>query len=98
MVEHVVLFRRAVEHEILFPRREVAERDVRADADMVARDVLHDRPHEALPRQDGTFVDCERIVGQTISRSAATLMEGGTMCPFGQRWLASRKNMSRRLL
>ena len=31
-------------------------------AEMVARDVLHERPHERLPRRDGTLVDRERIV------------------------------------
>ena len=62
VVEHVVLFCRTVEHEVFFSVREVSERNVRADADMVARDVFHERPHEALPRQDGTFVDRQGIV------------------------------------
>ena len=35
--------------------------------------------------------------GQTRGRSAATFMDGGTVCPFGQRWLASRENISRRM-
>ncbi len=34
--------------------------------------------------------------GQTIGRSAATLMVGGAACPLGQRWLPRRENMRRR--
>ena len=41
---------------------EVAPRDVRPYAEVIARDVLHERPHERLPRRDGAFVDRERIV------------------------------------
>ncbi len=36
-------------------------------------------------------------MGQTKSFPAATAREGGTVCPLGQRWLANREYISRRL-
>ena len=62
VIQQVILFCRPVEHEVFFPRREVAERHVRANADMVACDVFHQRPHELLPRRDRALVDCQRII------------------------------------
>ena len=62
LIDHVVLFRRRVEDDVPLPVGEVAPRHVRPHAEMVARDVLHERPHERLPRRDGAFVDRERIV------------------------------------
>ena len=62
VVKQMILFRWAMEHEVFFLVREVAERDIRADADMVARDVFHERPHEPLPRQDSALVNREGVV------------------------------------
>ena len=40
---------------------------------------------------------CAPHSGQTRSCPAATASDGGTACPFGQRWLARRENIKRRL-
>ena len=62
LIDHVVLFRRRVKDNVALAVGEVAPRHVRPYAEVVARDVLHARPHERLPRRDGAFVDRERIV------------------------------------
>ena len=62
------LLGRAVEDDLLLLRRQIPEGNVRPHAH-VPGDVLHQGPHQALPRSDGTFVD-----GQGIVRYQAALV------------------------
>ena len=62
LIHHVVLLRRRVKDDVSLALGEIAPRHVRANSKMVAGDVLHERPHERLPRGDSPFVDGERIV------------------------------------
>ena len=61
MIKNVLLLRRAMENDILFPVGQVAEGHIGAHAHLPA-DIHHQRPHQALPRGHGTFVDRKRIV------------------------------------
>ena len=61
VVENVLLLRRAMVDDVLFPLRQVAKRHVRAHAHLPA-DVRHQRPHETVPRRHRPIVDRERII------------------------------------
>ena len=61
MIKNVLFLRRAMENDILFPVGQVAEGHIGAHAHLPA-DIHHQRPHQALPRGHGTFVDRKRIV------------------------------------
>ena len=61
MVENVLFLGGAVEDDVLFLRRQVAEGHVRAHAHLSA-DVGHQRPHQAVPWGDGAAIDGERVV------------------------------------
>ena len=50
-----------MKHDVLFFFRQLAERHVGAHAE-VAGDVLHQRPHQRLPRAHGAFVNREGVV------------------------------------
>ena len=61
MIKNALFLRRAMENDILFPVGQVAEGHIGAHAHLPA-DIHHQRPHQALPRGHGTFVDRKRIV------------------------------------
>ena len=61
MVKNMLLFRRAVENDLLFALGQIAEGHVGAHAHLAAN-VGHQRPHQAVPGRDGPAVDGERIV------------------------------------
>ena len=67
-VKEMPLLGRAVEDDLLLLRCEIPEGNVRAHTH-VPGDVLHQGPHQALPRSDGTFVD-----GQGLVRHQAALV------------------------
>ena len=73
----------AVVDDCLFFGREVPEGHVRAHAHRAA-DVRHERPHEALPGRDRTFVDRLRFVGDErcpVHRAHEPRARAGRACP-----------------
>ena len=65
-----MFFGRAVEHDFLFFRRQIAEWDIGAHA-QVTGDILHQGPHQGLPGRHSAFVD-----GQGVVRHQRILIHG----------------------
>ena len=62
LVQDVLLFRRAVEDDVAFLGRQVAERHVKAHAHLAAH-LLHEVPHQASPGKHRALVDGFALVG-----------------------------------
>ena len=62
LVQDVLLLGGAVEHDVALLGRELVERHVGAHAHL-ARNLLHEVPHERAPRCHRALVDGERLVG-----------------------------------
>ena len=61
VIENVLFLRRTVEYDVLFLLGQIPERDICPHAHFTA-DVRHERPHQAVPRGDGSLVDGQRII------------------------------------
>ena len=61
-VENVLLYRRAVKHDIALSGRELVKRHVGAHAHLAGH-LLHQVPHERAPGKHRTLVDSLRLVG-----------------------------------
>ena len=61
VIENVLFLRRAVEHDVLLPLRQFAERHIRAHAHLAA-DIRHQGPHQAVPRGNRTLVDGQGLI------------------------------------
>ena len=59
--EDMLFLRRAVEHDVLLPLRQLAERHIRAHAHLAA-DIRHQGPHQAVPRGNRTLVDGQGLI------------------------------------
>ena len=60
--EAAALFRRAMENNLPFLRRQFSERNVGPDAHRPA-DIRHQRPHQSIPGRHRAFVNRQRFVG-----------------------------------
>ena len=61
-VQQVSLFGGSVKYDLLLPFRQFPEWNICANPHVPGH-VLHETPHKCLPRQDGTFIDRFRIIG-----------------------------------
>ena len=62
LIDQMHLVGRSVKDDLLFLRSQFAKRHIRPHAEFL-RDLLHQRPHERLPRQHCPIVDREGVVG-----------------------------------
>ena len=61
LIQHMDLLRRSMEHDFFFLLRQVTKRHIRPHAH-IPRDILHQRPHQGLPRQHCALLDGKRII------------------------------------
>ena len=93
LVYDILLHRRAAENDIPFLLRQLPEGHIRTDTHLPGN-VLHERPHERLPRKDSAFINGQAFIGnqrgfihradQTgpAAGSAGTAgIEGQILCP-----------------
>ena len=73
-----------MQHDVFFPIGQILERNIRTNAHLPA-DILHQRPHQRVPRCDGSLVDRQVLVrnqGGLVNSPDSTCAVAFTACPL----------------